>query len=68
MQLRIMCNTVFEAEKIDQIIKQLKISLRKVKWQNDKKYLEMESKYDNLVVALRDKKKIIIINRKIKRF
>ena len=57
MQLRIMCNTVFEAEKIDQIIKQLKISLRKVKWQNKKKYLEMKSKYYILVVALRDKNK-----------
>ena len=57
MQLRIMCNTVFEAEKIDQIIRQLKINLRKVKWQNKKKYLEMKSKYYILVVALRDKNK-----------
>ena len=57
MQLRIMCNTVFEAEKIDQIIRQLKINLRKVKWQNKKKYLEMKSKYYILVVALLDKNK-----------
>ena len=45
-------DATFDTVKIDRIIKQLKISLRKVKWQNEQKQLGMESKYYVLIVLL----------------